>query len=216
MTHGGSELLEGPNYYSDIAKGLFHDLGIQPQRLGEAYDLDFYDRNGLAAGIYFDRETFGVDRTLAYPLVNRNFYQGWISVADPQLSHEEAVRQMPISDAARSEMMRLLTTRENAIPEHSFPSEDDYLNSISYREFLSGPMDIQEPEIYAILENLVTDWCVGIEAVPAIEAFNWGMPGINATASTTTVVGMDLVTKDLPAIISRMAMRLWLACLCAA
>ena len=182
MTHGGSEILEGPDSYSDVAKGLFHDLGIQPKRLGAAFDVDFYKRNGLTAGLYFDRETFGVDRTLAYPLVNKFHYQGWIPVAESQLSREEAVRQMPIPDAAKREMLRLLTTHENAIPEHSYATDDDYLNSISYREFLSRHLNIQEPEIYAIFENLTTDWCVGIEAVPAIEAFYWGMPGINATS----------------------------------
>lgn len=182
VTHGGSEILEGPDDYSDIAKGLFHDLGIQPKRLGAAFDDDFYKRNGLAAGVYFDRETFGVDRTLAHPLVNSLHYQGWIPVAESSLSHEEAVRQMPISDAARQEMMRLLTTRENTISDHSGSDEDAYLNSISYREFLSRHMNIQEPEIYTIFENLVSDWCVGIEAVPAIEAFYWGLPGINATS----------------------------------
>ena len=182
MTHGGSEILEGPCDYSDVAKGLFHDLGIQPKRLGEAYDLDFYKENGLTAGVYFDRETYGVDRTLAYPLVNGNHYQGWIAAAESELSHEEAVRKMPISDAAKREMMQLLTTTKNAVPDHSYSTEDDYLNSISYREFLSRHLNIQEPEIYAIFENLTTDWCVGIEAVPALEAFYWGMPGINTTS----------------------------------
>jgi spermidine dehydrogenase len=182
MTHGGSEILQEPGGYSDVAKGLFDDLGIQPKRLGESYDRNFYIKNGLTAGVYFDRETFGVDRTLAYPLVNSNHYQGWIAVAESQLSHEDAVRQMPISDAAKREMMRLLTTTKNMVPEHSFPTEDDYLNGISYREFLSRHLNIQEPEIYTILENLTTDWCVGIEAVPALEAFHWGMPGINATS----------------------------------
>ncbi len=182
LTHGGSEILQGPDDYSDVAKGLFDDLGIQPKRLGAGFDGDFYRRNGLTAGLYFDRETYGVDRTLAYPLVNSLHYQGWIPVAESSLSHEEAVQQMPISDAAKREMMRLLTTRKDAIPDHANSEEDDYLNSISYREFLSRHMNIREPEIYAILENLMSDWCVGIEAVPAIEAFYWGLPGINATS----------------------------------
>jgi len=176
LTHGGSEILEGPDNYSDVAKGLFHDLGIKPKRLGAAFDVDFYKRNGLTAGLYFDRETFGVDRTLAFPLVNSLHYRGWIPVAEPQLSPEEAVRQMPISDAAKHEMVRLLTTRKDAIPDYSYSEEDDYLNSISYREFLSRHLNIREPEIYAIFENLMSDWCVGIEAVPAIEAFYWGLP----------------------------------------
>jgi len=182
LTHGGSEILEGPENYSDIAKGLFRDLGIEPQRLGEAYNPGFYEKNGLTAGVYFDRETFGVDRTLAHPMVTASHYEGWIAAAKSRISHADAVRQMPISDAAKGEMMRLLTAGENTISDHSYATDEDYLNSISYRDFLSRHMDIKEPEIYAILENLVTDWCVGIEAVPAIEAFYWGMPGINSTS----------------------------------
>ncbi len=183
LTHGGSELLEGPNYYNDIAKSLFQDLGINPKDLGDAYDMDFYKRNGLTGGIYFDRETFGADRTIPYPLVNSLYYQGWIALVEGSLSVEEAVQQMPISAAAKREMIRLFTTSTNVIPQHS-ASEADYLNSISYREFLSRHMDIREPEIYTIFENLPSDMCVGIEAVPAIEAFYWGLPGINATSQS--------------------------------
>ncbi|MCH8084205.1 MAG: NAD(P)/FAD-dependent oxidoreductase, partial [Myxococcales bacterium] len=39
ISHGGSELLQAPANYSDVAKGLLHDLGIQPKRLGAAFDL---------------------------------------------------------------------------------------------------------------------------------------------------------------------------------
>jgi spermidine dehydrogenase len=182
ISHGGSELLQGPGNYSDVAKGLLHDLGIQPKRLGAAYDVDFYKRNGLTAGLYFDRETFGVDRTLAYPLVSSIHYQGWIPVADSPLSHEEAVAQMPISEPAQRELLRLLVTDRDQMPEIPAGAKAKYLYSISYREFLSRHLNIREPEIYAIFENLMTDWCVGIEAVPAIEAFYWGLPGINATS----------------------------------
>jgi spermidine dehydrogenase len=180
ISHGGSEFLADPSNYSGIAKGLLKDLGIQPGRLKDAYDVDFYKRNGLAAGLYFDRETFGFDRTLPYPLAGN--FQDWIPLADSKLTHEEAVAQMPISDAAKREMMRLLTTREDTVPDHSYSEEEDYLYSISYREFLSRHLNIQEPEIYTIFENLLADWCVGIEAVPASEAFDWGLPGVNATS----------------------------------
>lgn len=179
ITHGGSEFFAQPGNYSDIAKGLFKDLGIEPGRLKKAYDVDFYKKNELAAGVYFDRETFGLDRTLRYPLAGN--FQGWIPLADSKLSHEEAVAQMPISGAAKSEMIRLLTSRKETLPNYSHLEEEDYLNSISYREFLSRHLNINEPEIYTIFENLLADWCVGIEAVPASGAFDWGMPGSNAT-----------------------------------
>jgi spermidine dehydrogenase len=198
MTHGGSEILEAPENYSDIAKGLFYDLGIKPQRLGDAYDPDFYKRNKLTAGVYFNRETFGVDRTLAYPLVDNNHYQDWISVAAPLLSREDALRQIPISEAAKKELEHLLTSRENVVPEHPFATDEEYLNSISYREFLRRDMGIQEAEVYAILEDLPSDWCVGIEAVPAIEAFYWGLPGVNATSIGSDEFSSEFGSKASP------------------
>jgi spermidine dehydrogenase len=75
-----------------------------------------------------------------------------------------------------------LTTHKDTIPNHSYAEEEGYLSSISYREFLSRHLNIKEPEIFTIFENLLTDWCVGIEAVPASGAFDWGMPGLNATS----------------------------------
>ncbi|MGI9260520.1 MAG: NAD(P)-binding protein [Woeseiaceae bacterium] len=182
MTHGGSEILEGPENYGDIANALLEKIGIKAERLGAAYEADFYAKNKLTAGTYFDKETFGEDRTLAYPLVDSNHYNGWISVIAPELSHEDAIRQMPLSDAAKRELTRLVTSRENVVTEHSFATDEDYLNGISYREFLEQHMGIQEPEIYTVFEDLGTDWCVGIEAIPALEAFYWGLPGINATS----------------------------------
>jgi len=41
------------------------------------------------------------------------------------------------------------------LPDQSTAEEDDYLISISYREFLSEHLNIQEPEINAIFEKLV-------------------------------------------------------------
>ncbi len=189
ITHGGSELLEGPSDYNDAAKNLLKDLGIEPERLHAAYDLDFYKKNQLTAGIYFDRETFGVDRTLAYAPVNSFHY--WFPLADSKLSHEDAVARMPISDAAKREMTRLLTTHKDAIQNLSNSKEADYLNTISYQEFLRRHLNIQEPEVFAIFAKAMTDWCVGIDSVPAIEAFDWGLPGINATSQGSVLSGKN-------------------------
>ncbi len=217
ITHGGSELLESPSDYNDAAKNLLKDLGIEPERLHAAYDLDFHKRNGLTAGIYFDRETFGVDRTLAYAPVNS--FHIWFPLTEAKLSHEDAVAQMPISDDAKREMMRLLTTHEDAIPDLSGSNEAEYLNAISYQEFLRKHLNIQEPEVFSIFARAMTDWCVGIDAVPAIEAFAWGLPGINATSQGSGLSGKnpwfeaedsDLLTHHFPdgnASVTRMLVR---------
>ena len=43
--------MEAPSRYSDTAKGLLSDLGIDLDRFTTAYDQSFYSRHGLAAAI---------------------------------------------------------------------------------------------------------------------------------------------------------------------
>ena len=46
-------------------------------------------------------------------------------------------------------------------------AKEQYLYSISYREFLSRHLDISEPEVFAALQYLATDSSVGIESATA-------------------------------------------------
>ncbi len=94
----------------------------------------------------------------------------------------EAVLQMPLSDAARAELLRLLTTTEDRMPEIPQDEKVDYLYSISYQEFLSKHLDIKEPEVFAVMHNLATDSGVGIDTATAGDSlFYVSLPGRNAT-----------------------------------
>lgn len=177
IAYGGSQSLESPSSYPSVTKELLHDLGIDKNRLGNAYDQDFYKRNGLAAGIHFNAKDWGSDHLVRFGLGPLSY----IPLAPSDLTAAEAVAQMPISDAARVELLRLLTTHTDQI---KIPDEDDrweYIYSISYREFLERHLDIHEPEVFAILQDLTTDYGVGIEAAHAGGAFDYlGMPGTKA------------------------------------
>lgn len=177
---GGSQSLESPSYYPKNADALLKDLGIDIDRLGDAYDQAFFKRHGLAAGIHFDRKNWGENRLVRYELGGLRY----IPLADGIQSPTEAVAEMPISDAARAEFLRLLTEEEDQVG----MSEDDryeYLNSISYRTFLEQHLDIREPEVFAILQELSLDYGVGIELVSAEGAIDWmGLPGAKAAALT--------------------------------
>ena len=48
---------------------------------------------------------------------------------------------MPISKPAQREMLRLLETRRDSLPDHSISKEPKYLRSISYRDFLIKHLD---------------------------------------------------------------------------
>ncbi|MFT5484194.1 MAG: spermidine dehydrogenase [Halieaceae bacterium] len=176
--YGGSQTLSAPSGFSDIVNELLDDLGVDTKRFEKAYDQGFYKRHGLGAGIHFNKEAWGVDRTVPFGL---GFFQDYLAMAKSPLTAEEAVEKIPISDAARRELLHLLTTDEDQIPHIHGEAKWDYLSSISYREFLSRHLGITEPEVFALLQDLPIDLGVGIEAAPASMVLDYiGMPGWDA------------------------------------
>jgi spermidine dehydrogenase len=68
------------------------------------------------------------------------------------------------------------------MPDVSLSEKEDYLYSISYREFLSKHLDIKEPEVFAAMQYLSTDSGVGIETATAGDSlFYVALPGRGAT-----------------------------------
>ncbi len=181
--YGGNQTLESPSGYPDLVKGLLRDLGVDVERFDTAYDQGFYKRNGLGPGIYFDRENWGSDRVVPYDLGSLSY----LGLASSALSPEEAVAQMPISDSAKREFERLLVTHQDQIPEIPTHAKEEYLYSLSYRDFLSKHLNISEPEVFSILQDLTTDSGVGIEATPAYDALDYaGLPGWDAAGLPDT------------------------------
>ncbi len=176
--YGGSQSLESPSSYSGVVTEFIRDLGIDAKSLADAYDQDFYKRNGLAAGVHFNSNDWGSDHLVRFGLGDLRY----IPLAPSDLTAAEAVAQMPISDAARTELLRLLTTDTD---QTDVPRQDkeEYLYSISYREFLERHLDIHEPEVFAILQHLTVDGGsgAGIETAFAGDAIDWiGLPGAGA------------------------------------
>jgi spermidine dehydrogenase len=177
ISYGGSSFLAEPSGYSEIVKSLLHDLGVDIKRFESSYDQDFYKRHGLRAGLHFDKKNWGVDRTVSFT----GTFLGHIPMAATFLTTEESVALMPISDAAKSEFLRLLTTKEDQMSDIVGDAKVKYLSSISYRDFLSKHLNITEPEVFAVLQDLAVDPGMGIEAVDAYLALNYaGLPGWDA------------------------------------
>jgi spermidine dehydrogenase len=172
--YGGSQSMEWPSGYSDLVKDLLRELGVDTKKFGSAYDQSFYKRNGLSAGTYFDRETWKTDRVVPFDMGILSY----IPFAPSPLSPEEAVAQMPITEPAKRELLRLLVTEEDQMPQIPAEAKWAYLDAISYRDFLQKHLDMREPEVFAVLQDLTLDSGVGIEATTAESALDYGlMPG---------------------------------------
>ena len=179
LGYGGSQTLEAPSGYPDVVKALLRELGVDLKRFDTAYDREFYKRNGLAAGVFFNSNDWGTDRLVRYDMGGLGSY---LPLAPSKLTAAQAVEQMPMSDPARAEFLRLLTTEQDRMPDIPADAKDDYLYSLSYRDFLSKHLGVSEPDVFAVLQYLTSDSSVGIEATAAGSAiFYSGLPGAKAT-----------------------------------
>jgi spermidine dehydrogenase len=180
LGYGGSQTLEDPGDYSGITLQLLKDLGVELGRFEEAYDRGFYRRHGLAGGVFFDQKSYGVDRIVPFEILA---FSGYLPLAPSPLTAKQAVEQMPVSPAARVEILRLLEARGDRIEQVPAERQGEYLENTSYRDFLARHFDIREPEVFALLEGSMTDIGVKIDAAPALTAIDYvGLPGIRATS----------------------------------
>ena len=177
--YGGSQTLEDPYDYSDVTKALLYDIGIRLERFESAYDKDFYRRHGLRGGVYFDRETYGVDRLVPYEIVA---YSRYLPVVLSTLSPREAVAQMPLSESGKRDLLKLLEADESLLADLPRPEQRRYLRQISYRDYLMKHLNITAPEVFTMLENMATDVSLGIDTASAGQMMGYvGLPGLSTT-----------------------------------
>ena len=180
--YGGSQSLVEPSGYPQAAKTLLRDLGVDSKRFDSAFDQKLYTEHGLRAGIQFNSKEWGVDRLVAFDF---GILQGYLPLAPSELSAKDAVEQMPISEAAKRELLHVVAARKDQLSGFPARDKDEYLKSISYRDFLAKHLDVREPEVFAVFQDLTADYGVGIEALSAYIAIDYsGLPGSEAVWPT--------------------------------
>jgi spermidine dehydrogenase len=178
--YGGSQSLEAPSNYSAVSKQLLSKIGVEPTRLDDAYDRDFYRRHGLAQGFFFERGTWGSDRLVQADLVD---IKGFIPVAPANLDIDDAVAKMPLSESARRELLRVIQGDDDALPEHSVFREPGYLSTISYVDFLKKHLRVEHQEVIDLLRDIPSGYFGhGADVIPAIQALSFGLPGVGSTS----------------------------------
>jgi spermidine dehydrogenase len=169
LLNGGTLEIDSPFPYSPVADGLLKTLGVDPVALAKTCDRpEVYKSLGLGSGIFFDKQTFGTDATVA-GAPNRYFGSGG--------SWPQFLKRTPLSPRVRADIERIETAKVDYMPGLTSAAKKDALSRMSYAAYLTNVAKVDPATIAFYQSHTHGEWGVGIDAVSALDCWGFFMPG---------------------------------------
>ena len=172
---GGTFSIESPAPYSAIAKGLIEELQIDVPSFPKYMARDVYRSQGLKPSIFFDKDTFGVDKLVVNPTP-----AGGETRQHPDTSSEawkKFLAEAPLSEQAKRDFQRIHEEKKDYFPGLSSDEKKARLARISYAKYLTDVVGVSDEivKLYQAFPHPL--FGVGIDAVPAQDAWGFKLPG---------------------------------------
>ena len=175
---GGTYSIESPAPYSAVSKALIEELGIDVPSYPKYVSKDLYRSLGLKPHIFFDKETFGADK-LVVNAVHTGGDESGLSDESGEAGLRDFLKEAPLSAKAKEDFQRLLTEPKDYFPGLSSDEKQARLARMSYAKYLTETAGVSD-EIVKLFQAFPHPlFGVGIDAVPAQDAWGLEMPGFS-------------------------------------
>ena len=174
--YGGSFAIDSPAPYSAVAQRLVQQLGVDVASWPRVVDRKLYGGLGLRPSVFFDSATFGADRLLQLPAYERDSEAGEAPEA-PKDAWTSFLAKAPLSEAAKRDLHRLNTAPADYLPGLTSAEKKARLARMSYADYLTGPVGASRDVLPFLQARPHSLYGVGIDAVPAQDAWGLGLPG---------------------------------------
>jgi spermidine dehydrogenase len=171
LANGGTVSIDSPFPYSQEARGLLTELGIDPPALQKkCVDHDLYQRLGRA--YFFNKETFGVDRLVTG--APGRFYGQSAANAQPW---PEFLATTPLSPEVQHDIARIEEDKVDYLPGLPQDEKKSRLSRMSYKDFLLELVKAH-PDVIPFYQTRTHGlYGIGIDAVPALDCWAIHFPG---------------------------------------
>ena len=178
LGYGGTYSIETSSPYSAVAASLIKELGIEVSSFEKYLDRASYTSMGRVPKIFFDKETFGVDKLVDDPYVFPGGETYDLAVAGPD-AWKRFLAEAPITEQARKDVARLCQEKKDYLPGLTLAQKKERLERISYSRFLTELVGVHADVIRLYQNVSFSEFTVGIEAVSALDAAEQGYPGFS-------------------------------------
>ncbi len=174
--HGGAVYITGA--YTPEGKELLADIGLSAERFRQLPDFDrgHYGSMGLQRGVFFDEETFGVDRLAVGEPDSEVSYIGAAASMQPWA---EFLAKTPLSEAVQRDLVRLHEDAHDYLPGLTKEEKIERLRKISYQDYLLEVAEVDPGVIPFFLRRGDPNGAAGIDSYSAWGALRSGLfPGL--------------------------------------